>query len=314
MTRNFIKAREYIVVFAIAIAMIITGSFVDLGFSKAVYSYTETNLFGVIMSGLAEAPTYLTMSFAGLLLIISCKELPGFKKVISIILGAAAIAFGAVMTFDTFTNIAEFYRTEDYEKLIIAVGIVFDVLMHGLISLYIFKKCLRKNRDNMRMIAIALLSIIVLELLLATILKFVFSRPRPRYLLEGGIGVEQEFRNWWELQPFRCNELADIKSEVLGGIHVSSSNWKSCPSGHTATAIAMMFILPICALLNDDWKNNNKFRIASIYIGLLWGLLTAISRIYAGAHFLSDVGMGLLVGSLSGLLVQLLLPKILKTE
>ena len=302
MTRNFIKAREYIVVFAIALAMIITGSFVDLGFSKAVYSYTETNLFGVIMSGLAEAPTYLTMSFAGLLLIISCKELPGFKKVISIILGAAAIAFGAVMTFDTFTNIAKFYRTEDYEKLIIAVGIVFDVLMHGLISLFIFKKCLRKNRDNMRMIAIALLSIIVLELLLATILKFVFSRPRPRYLLEGGIGVEQEFRNWWELQPFRCNELE------------KPSDWKSCPSGHTATAIAMMFILPICALLNDDWKNNNKFRIASIYIGLLWGLLTAISRIYAGAHFLSDVGMGLLVGSLSGLLVQLLLPKILKTE
>ena len=41
MTRNFIKAREYIVVFAIALAMIITGSFVDLGFSKAVYSYTE---------------------------------------------------------------------------------------------------------------------------------------------------------------------------------------------------------------------------------------------------------------------------------
>ena len=303
MTRNFIKAREYIVVFAIALAMIITGSFVDLGFSKAVYSYTETNLFGVIMSGLAEAPTYLTMSFAGLLLIISCKELPAFKKVISIILGAAAIAFGAVMTFDTFTNIAKFYRTEDYEKLIIAVGIVFDVLMHGLISLYIFKKCLRKNRDNMRMIAIALLSIIVLELLLATILKFVFSRPRPRYLLDDdSIGDIQDFRNWWELQPFKCNELE------------KPSDWKSCPSGHTATAIAMMFILPICALLNDDWKNNNKFRIASLYIGLLWGLLTAISRIYAGAHFLSDVGMGLLVGSLSGLLVQLLLPKILKTE
>ena len=303
MTRNFIKAREYIVVFAIALAMIITGSFVDLGFSKAVYSYTETNLFGVIMSGLAEAPTYLTMSFAGLLLIISCKELPGFKKVISIILGAAAIAFGAVMTFDTFTNIAEFYRTEDYEKLIIAIGIVFDVLMHGLISLYIFKKCLRKNRDNMRMIAIALLSIIVLELLLATILKFVFSRPRPRYLLDDdSIGDIQDFRNWWELQPFKCNELEN------------PSDWKSCPSGHTATAIAMMFILPICALLNDDWQNNNKFRIASIYIGLLWGLLTAISRIYAGAHFLSDVGMGLLVGSLSGLLVQLLLPKILKAE
>lgn len=303
MTRNFIKAREYIVVFAIALAMIITGSFVDLGFSKAVYSYTETNLFGVIMSGLAEAPTYLTMSFAGLLLIISCKELPAFKKVISIILGAAAIAFGAVMTFDTFTNIAEFYRTEDYKNLITAVGIVFDVLMHGLISLFIFKKCLRKNRDNMRMIAIALLSIIVLELLLATILKFVFSRPRPRYLLDDdSIGDIQDFRNWWELQPFKCNELE------------KPSDWKSCPSGHTATAIAMMFILPICALLNDDWKNNNKFRIASIYIGLLWGLLTAISRIYAGAHFLSDVGMGLLVGSLSGLLVQLLLPKILKTE
>ena len=155
----------------------------------------------------------------------------------------------------------------------------------------------------MRMIAIALLSIIVLELLLATILKFVFSRPRPRYLLDDdSIGDIQDFRNWWELQPFKCNELE------------KPSDWKSCPSGHTATAIAMMFILPICALLNDDWKNNNKFRIASIYIGLLWGLLTAISRIYAGAHFLSDVGMGLLVGSLSGLLVQLLLPKILKTE
>ncbi len=63
---------------------------------------------------------------------------------------------------------------------------------------------------------------------------------------------------------------------------------------------------------SDDYKNNYKVRMIAFYIGLGWAIISALSRIYAGAHFLSDVGIGLLLGASSILLVQLVLPLIVK--
>jgi len=304
MTRNFLKAREYIIIIAIALSMIICGSFVDFQFSKAVYDVNYTNMYGVIMSGLAEIPGYIAMAAAGLLLILSSRGIKVVGQVFSWFFGICCIGFGSYYAFDTFTNIAEFKRTEDFSLLITIIGVVFVLILLGLTGFFIIKKCSKKDKTYVRHIAIAILTIAILQLFVVTGAKYVISRPRPRYIIDGD-GVEQQFRNWWEFRPF-----ANIKNAKNTGL--SKSNWQSCPSGHSATAMMMAFVLPLLTLLFDDFKNNERARLIAFYVGVAWGILSGISRIYAGAHFLSDVGAGLLVTSLAGLLTQLILPYILK--
>ena len=306
MTRNFLKAREYIVIISIALAMIITGSFVDFQFSKAVYDANNTNLFGIIMSGITEIPTYVAFSASGLLLILSSKNIKTVGQVFSWIIGVGVIAFGLYYTYHTFEkNYVSFAGQLMISKTLIKIlAVVVDLLLSGFTGFIIIKKCRNKDRTYMRHIAIAIIVISVLQLAIATGAKFIISRPRPRHIIDG-VGVEQQFRNWWEFRPF-----ANLKNAKSTGLDADC--WQSCPSGHTGTAVELAFILPLLVLLFDDWKNNHKARLIAFYVGVAWGVLTALSRIYAGAHFLSDVGAGLLITSLVGLLTQLILPLIVK--
>ena len=306
MTRNFIKAREYIVLIAVALAMIITGSFVDFQFSKSVYDAVHTNLFGVIMSGIAEIPSYLAMAAAGLLLILASKEIKKVGQVFSWIMGIFAVGFAIYNSFDTFKDNYGMYAGQFgcSETLITVLAVIVIVLLFGFTGFIIIWKCRNKDRTYMRHIAIAIIVISVLQLVVVTGAKFIISRPRPRYIIDG-LGVEQQYREWWEFRPF-----ANIKNAESTGF--SKGNWQSCPSGHSGTAIELAFALPLLVLLFDDWKNSQKARLIAFYVGMAWGVLTAFSRIYAGAHFLSDVGAGLLITSLAGLLTQLILPLILK--
>lgn len=67
----------------------------------------------------------------------------------------------------------------------------------------------------------------------------------------------------------------------------------SFPSGHTTASFAcstvMLYYFPVLGI-----------------IGIVYALLTAISRLYLFVHFLSDVTVGILLGSFIGWLVVLL--------
>lgn len=67
----------------------------------------------------------------------------------------------------------------------------------------------------------------------------------------------------------------------------------SFPSGHTTASFAcssvMLYYFPILGI-----------------IGIIYALLTAISRLYLFVHFLSDVTVGIVLGSVIGWLVVLL--------
>jgi membrane-associated phospholipid phosphatase len=72
---------------------------------------------------------------------------------------------------------------------------------------------------------------------------------------------------------------------------VSLSNNSSFPSGHTATAFAIATVLILCAR-NRIWQ-------APL---LLAAAIVGYSRIYLAQHFLIDVLIGALLGTLSGIL------------
>lgn len=66
----------------------------------------------------------------------------------------------------------------------------------------------------------------------------------------------------------------------------------SFPSGHTTSVFALAVLLAL---------NTSNKRISLIY--LITAVITGYSRIYLGQHFLADVTIGALIGTLSALLV-----------
>jgi membrane-associated phospholipid phosphatase len=114
-------------------------------------------------------------------------------------------------------------------------------------------------------VGLALLSSFILSGLVAQILKNIFHAPRPVTFFGGS-----------------------QHSFFINGIKLACTN--SFPSGHTATAFAIATVLVMTS-------RNRKWQLPV----LLYALLVGFSRIYLGQHFLMDVVVGALVGTLSGM-------------
>ena len=99
------------------------------------------------------------------------------------------------------------------------------------------------------------------------VMKSIWSAPRPRAIIDPA-----------------------VYKYFLAGI--SHSGLNSFPSGHTTSAFALATILALHAT-KKGW---------GIFF-LLLAVGVAYSRIYLGQHFLPDVTMGAILGTVSGLLV-----------
>ena len=112
-------------------------------------------------------------------------------------------------------------------------------------------------------------------MLLINIIKVPWGRARMRLIYS--TGNDTYFSNWWQAGTALKKKL------VADG--VSSDEFRSFPSGHTAcAACAMLMILvpTICRRLHDKEK-------LFMAIGASWTAVVAFTRLRMGAHFLSDV-------------------------
>ncbi len=112
----------------------------------------------------------------------------------------------------------------------------------------------------------ALLYSFLISGLAAQLLKNMFNSPRPKLYFEAGTYLN-----------------------FIDGVTLSGSS--SFPSGHTATAFAIATVLILMI------KNKNRQLLI-----LMAAALVGYSRIYLAQHFLLDVIIGALLGSLSGIL------------
>jgi len=92
-------------------------------------------------------------------------------------------------------------------------------------------------------------------------------------------------------RPFEVNQQIANKLQTIG---------KSFPSGHMVSCIFIVLsIWLLIKILRGKGKlqffNNVTFRAAAYFIGALFIVLTAISRMYLGQHYLSDLLGGALV-------------------
>ena len=128
---------------------------------------------------------------------------------------------------------------------------------------------------------LTLIFVCVGTMLLINIIKVPWGRATMRLI--ASTGNASYFTPWWKAGSALKNQL------VAEG--VSSDEFRSFPSGHTACAACAMLValLPTVSKL---FKGKEK-RLG--LLGCLWTAVVAFSRLRMGAHFLTDVTMAWLV-------------------
>lgn len=291
--KNPIHYREFSIVIGIAILLLIISSIpykglaLDFTISKNLYNPADPNWFGILMSGIAEWPGYLAVVFAGSALIATRNKENKTKLVFAYILGILAIVAGSFLAWNTFQNISKFPNKSDSKLFTQIFGMGLLLVTAGPIVYFTIAMGNKFQKDILFRVAFMILIIAVSEIAIFSLLKYVWSRPRPRYIFSDDvINPKDAFRPWWSPQFFKAMD---------SGLYHESSNATSFPSGHTATSALSIIAIPLFISLFKKVRDNKLTNILGFYLGVLWTLLTLFSRILAGAHFLSDTAMGMFI-------------------
>ncbi len=261
----------------IIVVLIIAGTIFD-------YQITET-LSGkfLIFSKLFEVVGDLPLTVGGtiLLLYFGVLNLKADKFGLKII-GLLFYIAGVIVSILIFLFIFKYANsghgnhsaasTSQTQKIIaVVLGLIFAALLS-------FRYCrndykvLNKHKRK-ALFALVMLATVIIS---ANLIKIIWGRPR-FWLITSGEAV---FIPWYVPKPF-----------------AKGNEYKSFISGHTANASLMILItlLPVRFIQ----ENKRGFHIFAV----LWALLTALSRLFAGQHFLTDVVFAILfVGTMNEVL------------
>lgn len=156
-----------------------------------------------------------------------------------------------------------------------AISFVLGIIL----AVVLFKLMNRiKDEDYKHYRKVATMSLVYVIVLTIAVngIKFIWARPRYWMVASG----EATFVPWYIING---NNITDVTNAYM-----------SFPSGHTANAFASLAL--------SLWFVNKGDKLFNVF--MIWGLLTAMSRIFAGQHYLTDTIMG---GLLSFTLFVLLL-------
>lgn len=265
------------IILSFFVVTFILGSFLDQQVSKALFS--RDNTFGLLVSSIGTLPGYLLFSFigGGFLSIALKREYKIIYSVIFYILCAAC--FGLTIFFAG----REFFGVNGFNLPSIKWLGYLIVVPFASGMTYLGYYLIGKSERQHIWIALVFATIFIFLALVpgVTLLKSIFHRPRYRSLT---LFDEINFHNWY--QP--CKNYKDLMT-VTG---LTSEEFKSFPSGHAGgSALTMMFALLVPYFV----KGKEKIQLPLLYVGLAWTLLVCFARIRVGAHFLSDVSLGMLL-------------------
>ena len=250
----------------VLLVLLVAGSIWDLPISKFLYPGHESSL-GQFFAAFGELPAFSLLAGCGVLLIVHRAK---FRPELNVIL----LAFGICLTLASMF-LAVHEATDNVSALPMAVALLVTVFIDALTAfalLFLTREC--QTKTILRFVCTVIV-VCVGIMLLINIIKVPWGRARMRLIYS--TGNDTYFTNWWQAGTALKKKL------VADG--VSSDEFRSFPSGHTAcAACAMLMILvpTICRRLHDKEK-------LFMAIGAAWTAVVAFTRLRMGAHFLSDV-------------------------
>ena len=273
---------------AILIALTIFGSVFDLEIAHAIYigQTPSENLFGIIVSYIGIIPTFVGWSFLGAsILCLSKKQVENPAKrrwltVLAILLFVISFFYFCTTLYVSNLNAFKVHFAVAYP---LGSAILF-------VAAYFGYKLSQKSEDSeLLKKTLFLVAISLVTLLIISATKELMCRPRFRFVLAAD-NIEY-FKNWWQ-------SGREIKTSL--GMGIESDEFASLPSGHSAYSMFAIFMFPA---LSEYIREIKKFKIYLFGLGFTWWVITALSRLTLGAHYLTDVTIAGLVTILAYIMV-----------
>lgn len=260
--------KKGIIVVAALLALFAVGSFFDFQISSALFD--PNNAYGIFFASFGQDPAMLCLSIGGVLLVRLAKDKHILVKI---------VAFIACILLNLLALFALAYDPYQYIKILpMAVCFVIAILI-AVISNYAFYKATENtSKTDLAKLCVLLISAMFVSMIIVNIIKVPWSRPRMRMI---AVQPLANFQPWWVVG---CENR-----EALMALGVVSEEFKSFPSGHACCAACMM-LLCVLPLVSEKLKGKENILFT---IGFGFPLLVALARIIAGAHFLTDVTMGM---------------------
>lgn len=253
------KYKTHILFFYICcLASLIVATFFDLKIDIALNNPKDP--FALWFYATGEIPARLVLPLAGTVIFRLC------RSVFSRLVGLLSCLGGSIYLG---LHLAKYLFKEENNFVF---GAVFGLGI-GLIILLVSEYIKIPNCARTALLIFAWSGIAVMagEIILTEICKYLWARPRFRYMLT--LESFDRFTPWYKINGFNFSEGNEVKS---------------FPSGHTAGAGVsfLIMLLPYCF---DRLKGKNTICFATAFI---YTVTVAFTRLVMGAHFLSDVTFG----------------------
>lgn len=235
------------------IGLFIFFTFFDLQFSNFIVN--RSSLFGQFFYIFGELPG----TFGGLvslaLLTVSYPKEYQYKSANIIVFGLMTEIMGFILSF----QIIRYLKLEVFPYLLL--GLVLSIVV-----LYWANQLSDDVKNNIRPYAYVGFLTMALGILVPNLIKIIWARPRYRIINEIVM-----YHAWYIRSGFTLND-----------------NWKSFPSGHSATATISLVYL----YLPKVFKRFEGKERTILFIILTWIACVMISRVVRGDHFMTDTLFG----------------------
>lgn len=257
------EKKERRIVFAAGLALLLIFTFTDLHISMAI---AKKPAWARVFEVVGEIPfTTLTAAACALLFRFRTRKNTALNVLAAAgsgLLFAAIAAMGGFMTYN--------YLRENLAHVSPVWAVVIGLAIAAL-GIWIARAVPGENRALALKYAATALLYFLLVILIMNSVKTVWGRMRFREMTD----PVNEFTRWYQIVP-------------RGGFN---NIYASFPSGHSmnsAGVILLMLLPPMIPAL----KGREKLLHALVYV---WCAVVGVSRVFMGAHFSSDVTVGVLL-------------------
>lgn len=254
------EKREIKCILSVGILFLIAGSFLDLRISHALYD--PQNLYGKFFAAFATFPSVLIASFCFMGILVTTKKKVSFLYYTGITVN---IIITMALIYVTASVPGWYFKNWHIQRVLLMA-----VLTAGEYMLALY--CRNKDEENFRKAAVTGIMLFIIVLFVYNSIKILWGRERYRHMVK--IKNFSGFSRWFIPRGF-----------------ASGNDFMSFPSGHSANA-AMTIWITLFPRFSTFWKGKEIILKITAY---LWTLLSMFSRIVIGAHFLSDITVGVLI-------------------
>lgn len=274
------KKKEGIIVFTTGILLLLIFTFTDLSISMAI---ATKPVFARALEVVGEVP-FLILTIAGCAMLIRFRDKKHMIKNV-----AAFVGFG--LLFLLFTLMGGFMIWNYLSRNIGEVSKVLIPVISAIMAaaaVWLAAKVPEDKREKAVQFGVTALIYFLLVIIIMNTLKTVWGRMRFREMTDPAV----EFTRWYQIQN-------------RGGF---ADEFASFPSGHSMNSAGVILMLLFPQMYPALKGKENVIR-AFVYI---WCLAVGSSRVFMGAHFASDVTVGIMLSLALFELVSFVIGKLRK--